>query len=58
MIARPKKPAPSGGKKGTGSVKPERGTGAGGGSHAPLAAAFEDDDMYQEPIKKVEKSHR
>lgn len=53
MIARAKKTAPSGSKKGTGSRKSERGPAVGGGSHAPLASAFEDDDMYHEPIKKV-----
>lgn len=52
-MSKAKKTAPAGG----GKAKKAPGFGkerllAGGGSPAPLAS-FEDDDMYQEPIKKV-----
>lgn len=53
MTSKAKKAAAAGGKgkKAAGFGKGERAP-AGGPSAAPLAT-FEDDDMYQEPIKKV-----
>lgn len=55
MTSKAKKAAVAGGgskgKKTPGFGKAER-TPAGGGATVPLAT-FEDEDMYQEPIKKV-----
>lgn len=49
MTSKGKKAAPSGGK---GKKAPGFGKGSAPGMANPLAT-FEDDDMYQEPIKKV-----
>lgn len=49
MTTKGKKAAPSGGK---GKKAAGFGKGSGAGMANPLAT-FEDDDMYQEPIKKV-----
>lgn len=49
MTSKGKKAAPSGGK---GKKAPGFGKGAAAGMANPMAT-FEDDDMYQEPIKKV-----
>lgn len=58
MASKGKKVAPTGakGKKAPGFTKSERAP-VGGGSAVPLAV-FEDDDMYQEPIKKVRRYFR